>query len=49
MLEQYIFDSGKEGNTVLILGGVHGDEPSGTKAIQQITKKLTSREILPDR
>tara|TARA_R110002096_G_scaffold203718_2_gene389021 strand:- start:4046 stop:4948 length:903 start_codon:yes stop_codon:yes gene_type:complete len=32
----YISDSGKPGPTVLIIGGMHGNEPAGSRAAEQI-------------
>jgi predicted deacylase len=32
----YVNDSGKAGPTVLVVGGVHGNEPAGTRAAEQI-------------
>lgn len=34
--EFYIADSGKSGSTVLIVGGMHGNEPAGSRAAEQI-------------
>lgn len=40
----YVFDSGKSGNTVMVVGGVHGNEPSGHEAA-----KLLYEDYLHDR
>ena len=32
----YVRDTGKEGPTVMIIGGVHGNEPAGARAAEQI-------------
>jgi len=34
----FIFDSGKDGKTVMILGGTHGNEPAGYEAALRILK-----------
>ena len=34
--EYYVVDSGKKGATVLIVGGMHGNEPAGSRAAEQI-------------
>ncbi len=34
--EYHVVDSGTEGPTVLILGGIHGNEPAGWRAAEQI-------------
>ncbi len=39
----FIFDSGKQGTAVLILGGTHGDEPAGYEASLRILEILQSR------
>ena len=39
----FIFDSGKQGTSVLILGGTHGDEPAGYEASLRILEILQAR------
>ena len=36
----FIFDSGKPGETVMILGGTHGDEPAGYEAGLRLVREL---------
>jgi hypothetical protein len=39
----FIFDSGKQGTAILILGGTHGDEPAGYETSLRILEILQSR------
>ncbi len=39
--EVYIYDTKKEGPSVLLVGGVHGDEPAGALAIKELLPELT--------
>ena len=38
----YVIESGKKGPTVLITGGVHGNEPAGYKAAEKLTDEKIS-------
>ena len=44
-----LFDSGKPGSTVCIVGGVHGDEHCGLNAISLLEKKLIEIKLLRGR
>ena len=39
----YLINSGQPGPTVLITGGVHGDEPAGARAAEQIRHWLIGK------
>lgn len=39
-MQKYVFDSGKPGPRLLFFGGVHGDEPSGSEAIEHVASEL---------
>jgi succinylglutamate desuccinylase len=41
-----IFDSGKEGPEILVIGGTHGNEPSGVKAIIHLYELLKTNPSL---
>lgn len=45
MHTRYIFDSLKQGKHLLIIGGIHGNEPCGSDAIEILREKLLSGEI----
>ena len=45
MLKEKIFDSWVDGHTALIIWGVHGNEPSGPKAVRKLVRKIASKEI----
>lgn len=47
MLKKYTFKSEKDGYDVLFLGAVHGNEPSGTKAIFKVVEKFASKSLVP--
>lgn len=47
MLKKYTFKSEKSGYNVLFLGAVHGNEPSGTKAIFKVVEKFASKALIP--
>jgi len=36
----FLFDSGVEGSSIIILGGTHGDEPAGYEAAMRLVKML---------
>jgi succinylglutamate desuccinylase len=38
----YIFDSGKPGNAVLLIGGTHGNEPAGYEAALRLLKRFST-------
>ena len=40
IMERYVFDSGQPGPSLLIMGGVHGNEICGPKAIRQVMSEL---------
>ena len=47
--ECHIMDSGKEGPTIFLLAGTHGNEPAGFKGAEQLLERLepkTGRIIL---
>lgn len=45
-LKYFIFNGSKiKGKTVIILGGVHGDEPAGSVAIEQLMNKINTNEL----
>ena len=37
-IEYYFLDSNKEGATIFIIGGIHGDEPAGSQAAYRLTE-----------
>jgi len=39
----YVIDSGRDGPTVLVTGGIHGNEPAGAEAAEQIRHWSVSR------
>jgi uncharacterized protein len=41
-MERVIFDSGRPGPTLLVTGGVHGNEHCGPKAIRQVITEIAS-------
>jgi predicted deacylase len=41
-MERVIFDSGRPGPTLLVTGGVHGNEHCGPKAIRQVVAEIAS-------
>ena len=41
-MKKYVFDSGKPGPRLLFFGGVHGDEPSGSAAIESLAGQIAS-------
>jgi predicted deacylase len=46
----YVVDSGKEGPTVMVVGGIHGNEPAGTAAadaIRQVPVRRGKLVVLP--
>lgn len=45
----YVFDSGKKGNAIMIIGGTHGNEPSGHEAAKALYEDyLNDRRILQE-
>ncbi|MCP5064055.1 MAG: hypothetical protein GY936_16560 [Ignavibacteriae bacterium] len=42
----YIFDSGREGKSILILGGTHGNEPAGYEAALRLLNSFESKPPL---
>lgn len=46
MLEIVKFEGLKSGKNLLVLGSIHGNEPYGTKAIENIIKKIKTKEIM---
>lgn len=44
-VEHFIYDSGKDGTSLAILGAIHGNEKCGTLALERLKKKLDSKEI----
>jgi hypothetical protein len=42
----YIFESGKKGPAVLVLGGTHGDEPAGYEAALRLTDYFIKNPLL---
>ncbi|MBR4931957.1 MAG: succinylglutamate desuccinylase/aspartoacylase family protein, partial [Alphaproteobacteria bacterium] len=45
MIEKFVFDSGKSGVHLLVLGGIHGNEIAGIYACQKIIADLQSRRV----
>lgn len=43
--ELHVFHGQKPGSTLLVLGGVHGDEPAGSIAINQVIGELHGGEV----
>ena len=43
--ECHIMDSGKEGPTIFLLAGTHGNEPAGFKGAEQLLERLQERGI----
>ncbi|MEO0470643.1 MAG: succinylglutamate desuccinylase/aspartoacylase family protein [Bacteroidota bacterium] len=39
-----VYDQGKPGPLVYVLGGIHGNEPAGVKALQHVFAKLTASQ-----
>ena len=39
----FLFDSGEEGSSIIILGGTHGDEPAGYEAAMRLVLALDKR------
>jgi len=39
----FVFDSGKSGTSIIILGGTHGDEPAGYEAALRLVLKLKDK------
>ena len=39
-LKYFVYDGPKTGKTVIILGGIHGNEPAGSVAIEQLMSKI---------
>ena len=44
-MEKYVFDSGRPGPSLLVMGGVHGNEICGPKAIRQIMLELAGGSL----
>lgn len=44
-IDHFIFDSGKTGPTLVIMGAVHGNEKCGTEAIMRFKEKVDSDNI----
>jgi len=44
-LVYHIIDSKKEGPTVMIIGGTHGNEPAGYLAVKKLLEDINSRKI----
>lgn len=40
MIENFVFDSGRSGKHLLVLGAVHGDEPCGTYACKRLMEEI---------
>ena len=45
MIEKFVFDSGKEGTKLLVLGAIHGNEVAGPNALRQIIKEIEDKKI----
>lgn len=44
-LNYYIYDTKIPGNTILLIGGTHGNEPAGTECIKLLQKELNNKNI----
>ncbi len=44
-LKYYIYDSKVPGNTILLVGGTHGNEPAGTESIKLLQEELNNKNI----
>jgi hypothetical protein len=44
-LKYYIYDSKIPGNTILLIGGTHGNEPAGSDAIKELQEGLNNKNI----
>lgn len=45
VLKYYIYDSKVPGNTILLIGGTHGNEPAGSVCIKEFQNELNNKNI----
>jgi hypothetical protein len=45
-LDYYIYDTKKNGPTIVMIGGTHGNEPIGSIAIKNLIKKINDKTII---
>ena len=45
-LDYFIYDSNKPGNTIVIIGGTHGNEPIGSIVIRDLISKINKKDII---
>jgi hypothetical protein len=44
-LEYFVYDSNKNGPTILMIAGTHGNEPAGSYSLENLKKKLDDKKI----